>query len=147
MIRILLAALIISGAFLGSSCWDRRDPEHLAYVIGTGFDVEEDGRFHVIAQLANPLVLGGELGATGGEDKAFWVVSASGYTPLDAMRNLAEGTSRELFWAHNRVVMFSEELARRGIAPVLDLFERQRQLRTIAHPAVVSGDLRTLMEA
>ena len=57
------------------------------------------------------------------------------------------GTSREFFWAHNRVLLFSEKLARRGIGEILDLVARERQFRPVMTPAVVEGNLRRLMEA
>ncbi len=147
MIIFLALALAIGS----TGCWDRRDPELLSIVLATAFDYNaETGHYHIIAQIANPLAQEteeGEGGAEGEGARPFWVVSADGRSPYEAMRNLAEGTSRELFWAHNTVILFSEELARKGIRPVLDLFERERQLRLIARPAVVEGDLRKLMEA
>lgn len=49
-------------------------------------------------------------------------------------------------WSHNGVVIFSEKMARKGIASLIDFFERGRELRLIAKPAVVEGDLQKLME-
>ena len=60
---------------------------------------------------------------------------------------MAMGTSREFFWAHNRVLLFSEKLARRGIGEILDLVARERQFRPVMPPAVVEGTLRRLLEA
>ena len=146
---MVLAILVMVPIALLNGCWDRRDPELRGHVTAVAFDVEEGGGFHVIAQISNHLALtGGQNGDRGaGEARSFWVVSANGRTPLDAMRNLAPGTSRELFWAYTEVVLLSEELARRGVGPVMDLFERERQLRTGALIAVVTGDLRMLMES
>ena len=56
------------------------------------------------------------------------------------------GTSREFFWAHNRVLLFSEKLARRGIGEILDLVARERQFRPVMTPRS-EGNLRRLMEA
>lgn len=148
--KTISALLLITLLFITSSCWNRRDPELLALVLATAFDYrEEEDLYQIIVQIANPLVLG-ENGNNGGGnpgEKPFWVLSAYGLTPFMAMRNLAEGSSRELFWAHNSVLLFSEEMARHGIQPVLDLFARERQLRLIALPAVVDGDIRKIMEA
>ena len=63
------------------------------------------------------------------------------------MRNLTKGISREFFWAHNRIFVLSEELARNGIYPVMDMVERERQLRTSGYVVVADGDVRKLMEA
>jgi spore germination protein KC len=63
------------------------------------------------------------------------------------MRKLTEGVSREFFWAHNRISLLSEEVARKGIYPIMDMVERERQLRTSGHVVIVDGDVKKLMEA
>ncbi|MGB3933895.1 MAG: Ger(x)C family spore germination protein [bacterium] len=144
LVVFLLLALLLTG------CWNRRDPELLGFVIATGFDLHpETGLYQIIVQVANPLVLGSQDQGSGGggEKKPFWVVEAQGHTPFEARQNLALKTSRELFWAHNGILALGENLAREGIAPVLDLFELERQLRLSARPVVVDGDLRSLFEA
>ena len=149
--RYLLQLLLIA-ALCGSlcaGCWNRREPELLGVVLAVAFDYnQEKNLYEVIAQLANPIVLEKEPNSSpgGGGGKAFWTASAQGKTPFEAIRNLTEISSRELFWAHCRVTLFSEELARRGLKEVLDLFERERQFRLIAKPVVVEGDLRKIME-
>ncbi len=87
------------------------------------------------------------LGGSPGEQKPFQVISSYGKTPFEAMRALAQGSSREIFWGHNRIVLFSERAARRGVKEVFDVLERKRLIRLIARPAVVQGDIRKLMEA
>lgn len=146
--RLLLVFLLLTLFLTG--CWNRRDPELLGLVIATGFDLDpETGLYRIIAQVANPLVIGGQdTGSRGGDEKKpFWVVEAHGHTPFEARQNLALKTTRELFWAHNSILALGENLARNGITPVLDLFERERQFRLIARPMVVDGDLRSLFEA
>lgn len=156
--RRLLLLLIIAAlcGTLCAGCWNRREPELLGVVLAVAFDYnQEEKLYHVFAQLANPITLGGgnsgssgsNGGGAGGGKKAFWTATAKGHTPFEAIRNLIEISSRELFWAHCRVVLFSEALARRGIKDILDLFARERQFRLIAKPAVVKGDLRKLIEA
>lgn len=150
-----LALLLLIAALTGglcAGCWNRREPELLGIVLATGFDYNpEDGLYRVIAEIANPAGAGqssgGESGGGSSGEKAFWTTEAAGHTPFEAVRNLDNITSRQLFWAHCRVVLFSERLARRGLKDVLDLLERGRQFRLIAKPMVVDGDLRKIMEA
>lgn len=142
-------------AVMAGGCWNVREPENLVHVLGVAFDLDEEtGLFKVYAQVANPIgMAGGGAAPGGGGDggaqmkKPFWVVSARGDTPFGAMRNLAPLTTRELFWAHTTVLVISEKLARRGILPIIDLFERERQLRMIVRPVVAEGDVGKLMEA
>jgi len=146
--RLLTAFLLLS--LLLTGCWNRRDPELMGFVIATGFDLDpETGLYRIIVQVANPLIIGGqEQGSGGGEDKKpFWVVEAGGHSPFEARQNLALKTSRELFWAHSSILLLGENLAREGIAPILNFVELERQLRLSARPVVVDGDLRSLLEA
>ena len=151
--RILLAVLLIISLLAAPGCWNRRAPELLGLVLATAFDYDDArGLSPVIVQGANPIVMGGGQdanngGGGGGGGPSFWTVSAFGQTPYEALQSLAMGTSREFFWAHNRVLLFSEKLARRGIGEILDLVARERQFRPVMTPAVVEGNLRRLMEA
>lgn len=150
-LTLLLIALMTGSCCTG--CWNRREPELLGIVLAVGFDYDQErGLYQVFAQLANPIALGGAGGDGGGGGgaggkKPFWTVDAKGRTPFEAIRNLIEVSSRELFWAHCRVVLFSENLARRGLKDIFDLFERERQFRLIVKPVVIDGDLRQIMEA
>ncbi len=146
----LVALVLILVVMPLSGCWNRRDPENLALVLATAFDVDEESGVHkVIVQIANPLAMGGQDAGQGGggEKKPFWTISANGTLSHQAMRNLAEGVSREFFWAHNRVFLLSENIARNGIYPIMDMAARERQLRASANVVVVEGDIKKLMEA
>ncbi len=150
-----LALLLLVTALAGglcTGCWNRREPELLGIVLAVGFDYNpEEGLYRVIAEIANPAGIGqssgGESGVGSSGEKAFWTAEAAGHTPFEAVRNIDSISSRQLFWAHCRVVLFSERLARRGLKDVLDLLERGRQFRLIAKPAIVDGDLRKVMDA
>jgi spore germination protein KC len=144
----ILVMVLVCASVAG--CWNRREPELLAVVIGAAFDYDPESRvYRVIAQVANPVgsTDAGDQGGGQGFRLPFWVSSAEGQTPFEAMRNLAYRTSREMYWAHNRVVLVSERLAVSGIGPVLDLFERERQMRSVVVPVVVRGDIDMLMQA
>ena len=150
---LLLVAALAAGLCTG--CWNRREPELLGIVLAVGFDYDPEKKlYRAIAEIANPAGMGqsggGEGGGGGGGSsgkKAFWTAEAKGHTPFEAVRNLDEFSSRQLFWSHCRVVLFSERLARRGLTDVLDLLERGRQFRLIAKPVIVEGDLRKIMDA
>ena len=142
----LYCALLL--AFL-PGCWNRREPEELALVLAAGFDMDQEtGDFKIIAQIANPLGLGGEgpEAGGGGDAETTWVVAAMGETPFEASRNLITKSTREINFTHTTVVFFSEEIARQGLHQLLDFLDRERQFRLVAHPLVVDGDLRKAME-
>lgn len=147
--RIAILIVIIMALSL-TGCWNRRDPENLAHVHATGLDYDPGtGMYHLTVQMANPVAMGDQDAGQGGrgEKKPYWAVSASGRFPFETMRSLAEYTSRELFWAHNKVLLLSERLARHGVYEAIDVRERERQLRPASQVAIVDGDIRKLMEA
>lgn len=129
---------------LFSGCWDRREPENRAYVLATGFGYDDEkDLYKITVQVANPMAPqgGGEDGGVGGEGLVtVAVISAKGHTPFEAARNLTLYMTREPFFAHNKLVVFSKSLAERGIGPVLDYLTREREMRLIAKPIILHGD-------
>jgi spore germination protein KC len=141
-------------AFSLTGCWDRFEPNVLGVVSIAAFDMEpESGLLRVYAQLANPLGGGGQQDGGGGGgggaqgSSPIWVVESMGHTVREAIKNMELISTRKLLWTHVEVVLFSEELAREGLRPVLDYIDREHQLRPISRPFVVQGDLRRLLEA
>jgi spore germination protein KC len=145
--KLILLVLISIILWMTTGCWNRRDPENLAFVVATGWDYDlENNQYIVTVQIVIPSQVIGNEGQSTGTVPAFWVHSAKGETPFAAFKELAQGSPRELFFAHNRLVLFTERIARRGIGPILDLITREHQLRLITRPGVVQGDLKTLLE-
>lgn len=123
---LLLAMLILAG------CWDRREINDVAFVVASALDWE-DGQYRTTVQLPLPGQMGG-VGSEGGGggtsgNKAWYVESAK----KDSIRlaNLVNQTrlSRELYFSHQRVILFGEEMLRHGISSVLDLYARVPQHR------------------
>lgn len=133
LIWIILLLLLCTG------CWDRREPENRAYVLATAFGYDEKkDLYKVTVQVATPIASPGEDG--GGAQPAVAIISAKGHTPFEAVRNLTLYMTREPFFAHNKLVIFSQSLAERGIGPVMDYLIREREMRLIAKPLVLEGD-------
>ena len=127
--RFSLAILTILLLLLGG-CWNRREVESLAFVMAAGIDkAAEGGKVQVTVQIARPaaLVSGGQ--GSGAMERAFWLVSSTGYTPFDAVRNFSMQSSRRLFWAHNQWLVLGEEMAKEGIQDILDFSIRDGETR------------------
>lgn len=156
MTRVIRAAPVIILCvlmLLPCGCWDRIEPDIIGLVTMIAFDLDEEtGLFRVYAQLANPAGAGqqqdggGGGGSGDGERAATWSLEAAGHTIFQAVRGLEILSTRRLLFSHVEAVLFSEALARRGIRPVIDFLERDPQVRLIARPFVVQGDLQKLMQ-
>ena len=149
---LVLCCLLLS-LLASAGCWDRREPSFLGVVTAVAFDYDPQTELlQVIAEVANPLGIsagegGGQNGGGGGAEMPFWVVETSGHTIYEAIKKTEQISTRKLIWSHLEVVLFSEAMAKRGLRPVLDYIDRERQARLIARPFVVQGDIRKLMGA
>lgn len=138
--------------FLATGCWSRREIESLGFVNAVGIDTavgkthwelpgeerDPEGLIQVTAHVVKPsAVITGERGPT--VERPFWVVSSTGHTVFEAVRNLAEVSPRRLYWPHSRWVMFGEEFARTGVAKTFDWLSRDQETRRRALVGVVLG--------
>lgn len=121
---LLLALMLLLG-----SC-GKLELNQLAMVMAVGLDKTQSGKILITAQIVRPSDARGSTGApAGGTGKPVWTISAEGRSIFEAIRNLGRFTSRRIFWAHNRVIVVGEELARDDITDLLDFFTRNHELR------------------
>jgi spore germination protein KC len=147
--RLVAALTALCLALASAGCWDRREPDDMVFAVALGFDIDEDGDYVAIAQFANPMAAKGGVGP--GSQPAgsalFWTNCAKGRTPYDALSNLSPALSREMAVSNVEVLLVSEDLARRGMAPIMDLIARDNELRLTVIAAVVDGDVKALLES
>ncbi|MBP7892891.1 MAG: Ger(x)C family spore germination protein [Firmicutes bacterium] len=145
--RLSAALVALCLAVAATGCWDRKEPDDMVYAVALGFDIDDDGDYVAIAQFANPVAAKGGVGP--GSQPAgsapFWTDCAKGRTPFDALTNLSPTLSREMTVSNIEVLLISERLAKRGIAPIMDLVARDNELRLTVSAAVVDGDLKSLL--
>lgn len=153
MRRLSKMTLVLSlVTFLLTGCWDGREPQELMHAVLLAFDIDDQGNYEAIIQFPGPGTAaggGGEGGGAGGGGRRtpFTTNSAKGPTPFAAIRNLSSTTSRLISLSHLRMLLISERLARHGIGAIVDLLEKDRELRLSLHAAVVEGDLKRLFTA
>ncbi|KJS64715.1 MAG: hypothetical protein JL50_18965 [Peptococcaceae bacterium BICA1-7] len=145
--------MIISLLCTLPSCWDRREVERLGIVMTVGIESAPGGKVRVIVQNINPGAIGkgggggGLMGGGGAGGKPYRNRLGEGNTIFDAIRELSRETPRQLFFAHNQVIIISEEMAReRGLREITDFFERHPQIRRTTWLLVGKGPLSALMD-
>lgn len=147
-IKLLLAILVPAVIITQPGCWDQREVERLGIVMATAVETSPDGRVRIIVQNINPSAMG-KTAEGGGEEKAkpYRNRSSDGDTLFEAIRTLSRQTPRQLFFAHNQVIIISEKLASsRGITEIMDFFERNPQIRRTTWILVGKGDLSSLLD-
>lgn len=143
-IAVVLALMLM---LLQTGCWNAREINELAFVLSIGLDKAGDG-FRVTAQIARPDAHSKTStgGASTEKDKPFWVVSSTGKTIFEAIRNMASFSSRRIFWSHIKVIVISEQLARSSTLEIFDFFSRNPELRLRTWVAVTPGEAKKLLE-
>lgn len=131
--------LIICCLFLLSGCWDRRELKELGIVVAIGIDKDPDtGDIVFTSQVLNPSALKPEGGGT---EAPVTLITTKGDTVFKAIRNAHQEFDRKNFYAHNKVVVIGERLAREGILPVLDGITRGREARGYVWLCVAKDEL------
>jgi spore germination protein KC len=166
MIVLLLSCSLLTG------CWDRMEIEERAVVLGISIDTadkdaeaREDEISHLrgkypapkqeLIQLSVQIALPGRIplgpgeggGSGEGEQETVWVLDVVGHTVDDAMMNLQQQISGKLFFGHLRVIVVSEEFARKGIENLNDYLHRNAEVRRMAWLMISKGKAKNHMQA
>lgn len=125
MKRIAAVLLIVCLSIGLAGCWSSTELTEMAIVTAFGIDKADDG-FRISVQIVNP----GEIAAKNqSAGVATTVYAADGKSMFEAIRRITTMTSRKLYFAHVRVVLFGEELAKEGIKKPLDFLSRDHEMR------------------
>ncbi|PYI55138.1 Ger(x)C family spore germination protein [Paenibacillus flagellatus] len=122
--RVATALLALATA---TGCWDRRELNDLGIQVGTGIDKAGDN-YRISVQVVIPSEVSPKKG--GGNRVPVTMYKAEAPTLHEAFRKLTEISPRRIYGSHIRVLVFSEEMAREGISDVLDLLERDSEVRS-----------------
>lgn len=136
--KALCMILVVSLVFL-TGCWDRTELNDLAIELGLGLDRAKNNKVEISAQFIIPSKMG--MGQSGRSDtgKSVFIESGTGEDTLEAIQMIQTKLSREVFRGHHRVIVIGEQLARRGLADVLDNYSRDPDIRLRADALVVKG--------
>lgn len=145
----VLSGLLLCSVLLGG-CWDRREVNDVAFVMGTGLDKEGD-QYRVTMEIALPGQLGtsGSTGGGGGTrgTKSYYLESRTGPSFRGASTEEQRGISRTLNFSHRRVLLFGETLAREGIGKVMDVLARLPQNRLSSLIVITKGPTLEVLQA
>lgn len=130
IINILVLSLILT------SCADSRELDELGIIMSTGIDFV-DGKVLV----TNEVMMPSSSPTKGTESKSNSVIylQHEGKTIFEALRNATLTFDRKLFLSHNRVLIFGEEFARRGIGDYINFYDYDSEPRESAYLLVAKG--------
>lgn len=133
MRKIVVCLIIICGTISSTACWDRRELDSLAVVMGVGIDqAQEKDKVLVTAQVIKPAEISSPGKGGGSGEKPYLNVTNTGNTVLETLRRFTHVINRRMYLAHNEVIILGNEVAREGVRAYLDLFFRDPEPRLTA---------------
>ncbi|RKN86082.1 Ger(x)C family spore germination protein [Paenibacillus ginsengarvi] len=121
LIGCLFVTIVLSG------CWNRRELNDLAIVLGIGIDKHKD-QYRVSVQIVNPQEIATKK--TGGGNSPITIYEETGKTIFECLRRMTTKSPRKIYTSHLRTLIISEEVAREGVKDILDFFARDHEMRT-----------------
>jgi spore germination protein KC len=146
------ALLFFSASLLLTGCWDRRELNDIALVLGAAIDKSKDKKVELTVQVLIPRAAGGGQqgtggGGGGGAAPQVLVRSAIGENMADAASKLQEKFPRRIFWGHCEAYIIGEKLAKEGgVHKQVDFIFRDREPRERAHLFVSHGKAAAILE-
>ncbi|MCK4258319.1 MAG: Ger(x)C family spore germination protein [Halanaerobiales bacterium] len=122
--KMILFIILFTSIIFLNGCWNYREIDDLAIVLGAAIDINSKDDYIVTVEILNP--------QTSGKGTEFVPVlfSIEGKSIFDAIRNFVSRTGKKLYWSHTKVIIICEEVARKGIIPVLDFVHRDGEVRS-----------------
>lgn len=127
MKRIVFICLSLLSPLLLAGCWDRHEMNQLSIVVGMSID-KVGKEYSVTVQIVNPGQIAVKT-STGGVSPVL-TYQEKGVTVPDAIGRMSTKTPRRLYFAHLRMIVFGEDVAREGIGKTLDFVSRNMEMRT-----------------
>ncbi len=145
--RPLVIAACLLLVLSGSGCWDREELENLGLVLALGIDSMPNNRVEVTAQVAIPVRMGGggPSGMGGGQGPATQMVTETAPSIPEAFRAINRTVNRRITLAQNRLVIFGDGTAKKGLGRFLALITRYREFRRTMQIMIVKGRAKDVM--
>ncbi|HEU5138438.1 MAG TPA: Ger(x)C family spore germination protein [Bacillales bacterium] len=145
MIKRGMLGILCCSLLMLTGCWDRIEIEDRGFVTAIGIDLAETGSggkdpvYAVMSQLVVPTAVGKNQSQSG-KTKPFFNLTGKGESIFKAIRSLSSKTSRTPFYEHNKLIIFSEQLAKKGdLESVLDLLLRDPESRRSSTVLISKG--------
>ncbi|WP_040197214.1 Ger(x)C family spore germination protein [Candidatus Soleaferrea massiliensis] len=140
MKKIMSLMICIILTFNLTGCWSYHELNDYAVVVGVGIDKAESGNVLLTAQIAKPSALAKDSKGGGSQEKAYWNITNEAETIFSTVRSYTHESPRKLYFQHNKVLIFSREVAEEGVQKYIDFFVRDNETRIITWVLVADKD-------
>ena len=140
LFKIIVCIALICSVFSG--CMHQTNLKNLIVIEGVGIDNDEDG-VQLTVQSLNP---GKSTGVEKPEGNMTRTTEEKGTTIVEASSNLNKAMSKELFFGHNKIIVFSREICETDLNNKLDYFLRSSDARADVAVCMADGDAKKVLE-
>lgn len=145
LIKTIICILLILSL---CGCWNSRELDTLAIVMGAGVDKATDSsKIQVTVQIVKPGEIKSQKNDSGGgSEKAFWNFSSTGDTIFGALRGLTRKSSRKMFFPHNQLLIFGQDIAKDGVQKYIDFYVRDPETRVGVQVMISKGRAEEILD-
>lgn len=141
--KTLTAVIGLLTVILGG-CWNNIELTETRFVTAVGIDLNEEGRYVLTVNVMKPS--SGKTDAGGTAEKSA-IIQSTGYTMLDAARNMIEYSGYKLSYHQMQYVAIGTDAAKKDIIGPLDLFFRDQELSGRHWVIYVEGKAESLLHS
>ena len=123
--------ILILSTFLLTGCYDYQELNNRAIISGVALDLE-DNKFQVTLEI---LTIKKSESDSGSSDKTYYV-EGSGNTLSEAFKDCNLKINKEPYYAHLKVLIISQEIAKEKMSEVIDYMLREPNIRNIFIPVL-----------
>ncbi len=122
-------------------CYDSNEPNDIAYVVALGIDSEEEGNYEFTIQFAKTTQISGGASQEGGKEGSniLEIISVKAPTVYSGMNVANQVVSKRFTLAHTKLIVISDEIAKKGVRDLFDTFGRNSDIRPNIYIAVSNG--------
>lgn len=146
--RFLLLSLFLP--VLLSGCYDSREPNDIAYVVALGIDsADREDMYELTIQFAKTTQISGGSSEEGGKEGSNILESINVTAPtIYSGVNIANQViSKRFTLAHTKLVVISDELAKKGVKDLFDTFGRNSDIRPNLYIAISNGKAKEYLDS
>ncbi|EJR28583.1 MULTISPECIES: Ger(x)C family spore germination protein [Bacillus cereus group] len=131
ILLLLIPPLILTG------CWSSNELNTIAINLAIGID-KVGNEYLVSCQIVNPSEVAGQKGGSGRTPVI--LLQGRGSNISEVMRKITALSPRKIHWAHIRMLIINEQVAKDGISKILDVLLRNTDVRPDFYIAISKNE-------
>lgn len=127
-----------------TGCYNSKELDDLAYIIGIAVDQGTEKKFMITLQIAVPVKISSEGSEPGKDSSTLITIEADSLST--AISYASTRTSKEMKLSHNKIIVFSEAIAKTELANCVNAFISSQEIRPRTSIVVCPDDARKFLE-